>query len=501
MTGRENLAAAAFFAAVAVSCLFLASEVLRRRRYTRAAVPLTVLVLALAEWCAAYAFSFAHVSLDVAGFWLDQTYWGILTAPTAMFFFIARFTKRDVWLRGTTRGLFTAMPAVLAVAVFAPPLRPYFLGEGRSPVTGVLERPGITYWVYFAYGTCLLLGATVLVLRYVGAEHRRQRRSATILVLAMLVPWLASVFSSANLFVQGIDPAVVALAISAALFAYLVLGARILDVGQLAREEILGTLRDGFIAFDTDRRIVDANERALTILSRPAAQVLHRTIDEVLDGHASLRDAVLRSGGGLVRVDEGSPRERLVMVELLPLRDREGAPAGTAIVLRDQTRLYSDELTKIGNRRYFFDQVPHLVSVCQRSGLPVSLAIVDVDGLKGINDVHGHLEGDHALATAAHALAQNVRAVDIVARIGGDEFAVLMPGADEAEAVSVAQRVRVALEQGASLGRSTVSIGIAQVGADDSLLHAISSADHALYAAKARGRNCVVTAADCESES
>lgn len=501
MTGRENLSAAVVFSVVAVACLFLASEVVRRRRFTRAALPLTVLIMAISVWCAAYAASFAHVSIDTAGFWLDQTYWGILVAPTATLFFIARFTRRDRWLRGATRWLLLVMPPMLATAIYAAPLRPYFVGEGRNPANGVLEHPGLTYWMYLAYGSALMVMSTVLVVQFARAERTRHRRSSRVLLMAMALPWMASLASSANLFIADIDPTVVALVVSAGLFAFLVLGERILDVGQLAREEILGTLRDGFIAFDSARRVVDVNERALTILSRPSNQVLHHDIDEVLDGRHALRDAALTNGGGLVRLDEGTPRERLVMVESLPLRDREGTAAGMAILLRDQTRLYSDELTKIGNRRYFFDQVPHLVAVCQRSRLPVSLAILDLDGLKAINDQHGHLEGDLALATAARALAENVRAVDILARIGGDEFAVLMPGADAREAVRVAERVRVALEQRMDGCAITVSVGVAQIGDDDSLLRAISAADHALYTAKARGRNRVVTETDCESES
>lgn len=499
MTGRENLYAVVFFAAVSFGSVLVSAAVWPRRNTSRAATSLTVFMLALAWWCAAYGLSFGPVSIERAGFWLDQTYWGLLTAPTAMLFFIARFTGLDAWLSPWVARGMAAIPAAFAVAIFAPPFRSGFLGAGRNPVTAVLDHPGTTYWVYVGYATCVLIANTAMVVRFARRESARRRRTAALLVFAMALPWVANIASSANHYLLNMDPTVLSLSASAAIFAYLVLSQEILSVGELAREQILHAMQDGFIAVDDQQRVVDINERALQLLALPLEHVLNAPVMTALAERKELLDAAFVNGGGLVRVNQSAP-EHLIRVETIPLNDRTGSAVGTVVVLRDQTRMYVDELTHIGNRRYFFDQVPNLVTVCQRSGLPVSLAIFDLDGLKAINDGHGHPAGDRALTRVAAALRAQVRAVDVVARMSGDEFVVLMPDANEEQAAAIAERIRQALTSDPFEPGLSVSAGVAQISADDSLLHAIAVADRALYSAKARGRDRVVRFSEGENQ-
>ena len=156
-----------------------------------------------------------------------------------------------------------------------------------------------------------------------------------------------------------------------------------------------------------------------------------------------------------------------------------------------------DHLTGIGNRRAFFDAAEIEIRRWRRLPRPLSLVLVDADHFKKINDTHGHAVGDAVLRHIARLMGATFRQVDVVARIGGEEFAVLLPSADLASAQRVAERLRAALEAqpaptDAGLVGCTVSIGIATMHDGTASVEALlKRADEALYAAKHSGRNRV----------
>ncbi|MFH2010040.1 MAG: GGDEF domain-containing protein [bacterium] len=162
---------------------------------------------------------------------------------------------------------------------------------------------------------------------------------------------------------------------------------------------------------------------------------------------------------------------------------------------------YTDPLTGLANRRAFDEQLERAMHHLHRDRRGIAVILIDVDQMKQINDVHGHPGGDAALRWVADRLRRVMRRHDQVARIGGDEFAVLLPGAGLTEARRVAERIRSTLRQTEPMtGRVvTVSAGVAMLTSGDA--HRASSsllmrrADEALYAAKAAGRDRVDTAA------
>jgi diguanylate cyclase (GGDEF)-like protein len=146
-----------------------------------------------------------------------------------------------------------------------------------------------------------------------------------------------------------------------------------------------------------------------------------------------------------------------------------------------------DTLTGLYNRRLFEEQLEAAVARSLRAGEDLSLLIVDLDGLKRINDLGGHVSGDLALRTLGDALQASIRAADVPCRLGGDEFAVILPGSTPEDAVKVAERAQDAL---AEIGRGQYSFsgGIARVTpAQSSTDDVYRSADLAAYRAKAAG--------------
>lgn len=167
--------------------------------------------------------------------------------------------------------------------------------------------------------------------------------------------------------------------------------------------------------------------------------------------------------------------------------------------MRDQST--HDELTGLANRRLFRHQLTMEIDRARRFAKPLSLVAVDIDHFKQLNDRHGHPTGDAALRAVAELLASSVRKVDTVARVGGEEFMILLPRADVDEAGAVAEKLRLAvaaavLPGGADQpgGHLTVSLGVAELtlSESDDGESLIERADQALYAAKHAGRNQVV---------
>jgi len=156
-----------------------------------------------------------------------------------------------------------------------------------------------------------------------------------------------------------------------------------------------------------------------------------------------------------------------------------------------------DFLTGLFNRRHFFERGRKLVDEAREMGVPVSIAILDIDHFKRLNDRYGHDGGDRALTAVARSLSVSAeRGFNLLARVGGEEFAILFPGADLTEATRLCDDIREAIaRETLKLGEDTlaltVSLGVATIGPEDELDICLGRADRALYAAKQSGRNRV----------
>lgn len=154
-----------------------------------------------------------------------------------------------------------------------------------------------------------------------------------------------------------------------------------------------------------------------------------------------------------------------------------------------------DALTGAANRKFFEHEAKRLVSQYSRSGVVSSLIMVDIDHFKRVNDTHGHPVGDQVLISLVKILTKHCRAADTTARVGGEEFAVLLPNTGSLGAFTVAEKMREAVEafEFEGVGHITASFGVAELVAEDDLQRWYTRADTALYLAKNNGRNLTVT--------
>lgn len=158
----------------------------------------------------------------------------------------------------------------------------------------------------------------------------------------------------------------------------------------------------------------------------------------------------------------------------------------------------TDGLTGLHNRRWLNDSFQRQMNRCERNNQPCSMIMIDIDHFKQVNDRYGHLAGDRVLCTVAQILLNMLRPTDLVARFGGEEFALLLPETPVKGTWVIAERLRKAIaatptpfEEGKLLPPVTVSLGVTTMQVGQTLDAMLSAADGALYRAKSAGRNCI----------
>jgi diguanylate cyclase (GGDEF)-like protein/PAS domain S-box-containing protein len=290
---------------------------------------------------------------------------------------------------------------------------------------------------------------------------------------------------------------------------------------QCARDVLLVVRR-------SDGRILEANEAAESTYGYSRRQLLARTVfdlpaeeaealveeqmSEAARGGALFQTVHRRSNGSTFPVEvssrgtSGPGGEALLVSVIRDITHRRRVDEVLKQVMADREALaMTDPLTGLANRRAFDDMAQVELERSRRYQHPVSLAFLDIDDFKRINDERGHRAGDCVLRSFAGVLRSSVRSVDGVARLGGDEFVVMMPETDSDKALALAHRLRhsVASIEG-GVGRVGCSIGVATfVEPPDSVEVMVEEADRLLRAAKAAGKNVVrgaVVAVDPESQ-
>ena len=292
---------------------------------------------------------------------------------------------------------------------------------------------------------------------------------------------------------------------------------------------IVENLSDGVYLVDPDRKITYWNHGAEQISGYPAASVVGRHCFDNILGHVDAQGhSLCHTACPLAQtIADGNPREALiwlkhanghrkpVRVRTSPVRNDSGHIVGAVEVFSDETAsiraeadaararrdALTDELTGLPNRRLFDAALAGRLENLTRYGWKFGLLMADLDHFKALNDEFGHAFGDAVLVGVAATLRGAVRAGDVLARWGGEEFSVLVESSDEAGLVDAAERLRVLVARSEvhrdGVSKTVhVSVGGALARLDDSAETLFARADSALYAAKAAGRNRIHIAKD-----
>jgi len=253
----------------------------------------------------------------------------------------------------------------------------------------------------------------------------------------------------------------------------------------------------------------------LAVMLESAIEATHAGGGALLRGGKKIDERGDSSSGDQMRIDFNDAFDGSTLTMLLAAGEgsfskdaREAAEwitAQAAIALENahlhqlvQEQAVTDELTALANRRQFLDALAHELTRSARTGETTSLILCDLDDFKNVNDRFGHPAGDEALRVVGRVLRDTVRELDVPARLGGEEFAVVLPNTNLDGAVRLAERIRVAIGEaaivvGGSRISLTVSLGVAAYTNGDSVEDLMHQADRCLYAAKEAGKNVVVS--------
>ncbi len=489
----------------------------------------------LALWGLLYAVELGALDGPLASTLQKARFAVLVLAPPLWLVFTLQYTGRVGWLtRGFLALLFAVPAATLALIATNGEHELVWITEGAreaGPGTGAMVLPGFEYgpwfWIDFSYGALLVLaGAALLVLMLRNSQWLYARQSACLL-LGFVGPWAAHAAYATGLdtglrALPNLDPAVLAFVPAGLALAWGIHRHKLLDLSPVAHDTVVEGMSDGTLVLDKRGRIVDLNPSACRILDCKAVDVVGEGFREVLSRQGKAAPLSGNRGTALleryekqgqaneeIRLGEGT-EARHYDLALSALHDGRGNRTGTLVVLHEVTErkldverldklAHYDALTGLPNRALFYERLSQEIARSRRTqGVGKELLAVmflDLDRFKMINDTLGHEVGDLLLKETARRLKESVREYDVVARLAGDEFTVILPEVESRRAATdVARRIVEAIAapfnlQGNELLIST-SVGVCFYptdGHDPTTL--VKNADSAMYRAKAGGKN------------
>lgn len=528
--------------AVCIGVLLLARWV-KRQRYFPGRESFIVLHLASLWWMVAASLEMAAQGPQCKVFWASMAWPGILMTPTFWAVFLWQYVnsvRQPLPLRSTL-GL-AVVPLLIWLVALSNPWHGLFYAAGTAPLSDELGAPiryehGPLFYAAAVYVYLFMTFCMGVVLRAAIVSYGVHRRHYLAFVVVTAVPWVANIsYVVFGWMLFGFDPTPFSFAFTLVAFAWLIVGVRLFDLLPVARHLLLDALLDPVLVVDAQLRVIEANPAALKlvglrsgwqgrqlvdwpILGADLQQLLSQSVQGEHDRLLTLASSARYFEVRIRAIERVTQRGTLTLGQMLYLRDvtqrhlselkLAEALALSEERLRTITRLHEqlqeqalcDPLTGLYNRRYLDEFFARELAVAQREHSLISLALIDLDHFKLLNDEYGHLEGDDVLKGVAQHLLDNLRSSDAVFRIGGEEFLLILPRANALEARARLDSIcrDLAAHPLPTRGGAryvTLSAGLAlwpeQGQALDELLQV---ADAALYQAKHEGRNRVCSLA------
>lgn len=495
---------------------------------------LALLMAAVSFWAAGAMCELSATNIPAKIFWSKVEYVGTLSTPVLFLLLALEYNRIAMRRRRWLAGLF-AIPLLCLLLAFSNEYHGLIWTSFRFSPAGnnlLIYGHGPAFWLGVAgYSYLMMLLGSLLLVRALHFYPAQFRGQAWLLMLSAAAPWLGNILYLSGAFpLQGLDPTPHSFAFTGLVFALDLLYLRLLYLVPVARTRAFEAMGDGIVVIDRNLRILDLNPAAAAMLGQKRSQLQGARLPpplpscQLLQLDGAHRELSPQGSDKILEVrvyaveSEAPAREPLMLVMRDVTERRQAEDALRQLNLQLETRLAEietlqatlreqavrDPLTGAFNRRYLEESYPRELARCQRQGLPLAIAVIDLDDFKDINDRHGHQAGDEVLQRLAELLRQDCRQADIVCRLGGEEFMILLPGSSGAGAWQRAEQWRAAfsaLRHGDTRLQASFSCGLAAYPLHgESLGQLYRRADQALYRAKAAGKNRSLLSSDADSQ-
>lgn len=472
-------------------------------------------LVCLQIWSLGFALEITATTLKGKLFWADIQFFGITLLPFYMLqvtlLLIGQAAKARLYMK-----VFGMLVALSNIFIWTNDFHHLFRAApsvdcASAPFCILVSNYGPLFYFHAGVGYTMFLLSIVAAIRSVIVRKPIYRQQVMLLFASILFPLLTDM-----LYVAGITPienfnfTPITFSVFSGVMAVAVFRYRLFNIRPLAYDRIVENMSDGIIITDNTHTIVDINPAAQRLLNVDGGRIIGEAIETLRDAFPGVIEHYMKGTGDHALIGITREHQRLYLeVGVSPIADKPRTSIGYTLSLRDVTERVNlqkeirrlaatDPLTGLFNRRRFFELSEPEYSRAIRHNIPLSIALLDIDHFKSVNDTYGHAMGDRLLEKIAHCLQDLLRKEDIVARYGGEEFIFLFPQTDSLSARQIAERIReqvsnLVISENSAVIRVTASIGIAsldgeQIGSLGDLIH---QADKALYQAKACGRNRV----------
>ena len=503
-----NIHYSALLMTAGIACLIVVIMIWYTHQAATGARPLIVFLLALSWWDITYAIFWADIPGPTPYFWLDSTLLGAFIVPTAFLLFTLEYAQFQKLLKRPIILSLLIEPVITFILLWTDPWHNLYFGGKRALNTVRTLDVGPVAWanIYYSY-ILIFISIIVLCITLYGSIGIYRKQTSTILAAA-IIPWMVHISFILNggpLPDADITPFI--FTVTALTIAFALMRFHFLDIVPIARSVLIENMSQGVIVLDRQKRVVDINPAAQKLIGVSAQSCIGQPVGFLFQ---KWPDVIKKFRGINQTHAEVVLDSTHFDVHISPLLDHRNQNVGRLIVWHDITDLkqiqtkfeklaVTDMLTQIFNRRHLLDLAEMELKRAARTKSPLSLALIDIDHFKNINDKFGHPAGDQALITFAKICCENIREMDLFARFGGEEFALLMPETNCEQAYQVCERLcRIIAQSIIELDKHsasiTISLGLTEMESEQDTLELIlRRADQALYDAKQSGRNRVIS--------
>jgi diguanylate cyclase (GGDEF)-like protein/PAS domain S-box-containing protein len=501
-----------------------------RRHTVQCAYPVAFFSLGNAIWAIMYALHWSSTYRPTEFFWLDMTYLGVVIVPGTFFCFALCYTDRRDWFNRQRLLILALEPVLTLLFLWTDPLWGIFFDGKRHTLDAVIFDGGLWFWFHVVYSYGLILYAVAILVRAFLKLSGAYRGQLRMIVLGALIPMVTNASNMIGIdFTPNLDFTPVSFTLTGIFISIGIFRYQFLDLKPVAHDHLFASMSDAVIVLDAKKRVIDLNTQAQVLFHTSLSDTIGAEIKTLLNRIPEIPPNVhtLQDGHNEFSIQE--PGRQHFEIVISPLPDHTGNNQGSILTFRDitwrkqaelklmdakcelekkleeisalQQRLREeairDYLTGLFNRRYLQETLERELSRAAREAKPLTLAMIDLDDFKKINDRFGHSTGDLVLINLGQVLMKFTRKEDIVCRYGGEEVVVVMPGAAQEDAYRRVDAWRQSyhstpVQVSSLVFPVTFSAGIASFPEDG--LNApdlLMVADLRLYRAKATGKNRV----------